>query len=274
MIDIFNYTDYRKYLADYYREQKAGNPKFSHRYFSLRVGYNSSGFFSDVLTGKKNLTGPVLLKLAKTLKLRKEDEEYFINLVNFNQAGTIDEKNRFYEKLIGASRVRVDVLQIDKFEYFSKWHHAAVRELLCFHPFRGDFRALGKKLVPHITPDQAKQSVRLLLELGMLKIDTEGRYLPAASMVGTGEGFLSLNVGNFQRAFMDLAREGLDRFPREARDFSTVTFSMSMAELAQAREAITALRRKLMAISDKCARPDVVFQFNSQLFPLSGSGDA
>lgn len=50
MPDIFNYTDYRKYLADLYRAMKAGDPKFSHRYFSMKVGYQSSGFFSEVLS--------------------------------------------------------------------------------------------------------------------------------------------------------------------------------------------------------------------------------
>jgi uncharacterized protein (TIGR02147 family) len=270
MPDIFTYTDYRKFLGDFYRERKAVDAKFSHRYFSRKIGYNSSGFFSEVLSGKKNLTGPVLLKLSRTLTLKRGEEEYFINLVNFNQARTIDERNRFYEKLMGASQVRVEVLQIEKFEYFGKWYHAAIRELLCFYPFRGDFRKLAKKLVPHITQEQARQSVRLLLDLGMVKIDAEGRYLPAASMLGTGEGFASMNVANFQRAFMDLAREGLDRFQREERDYSTLTLPMAEEDLARARQAIAQLRGLLMNISDKCRRPERVLQFNSQLFPLTG----
>jgi uncharacterized protein (TIGR02147 family) len=273
MLDVFTYTDYRKFLSEYYQAQKARDPKISHRYFSQRIGYNSSGFFSEVLSGKKNLTGPVLLKLARALKLKKGEEEYFINLVNFNQARTIDERNRCYEKLMGAAQVRVETLQIEKFEYFSKWHHAAIRELLSFYPFRGDFKRLARKLNPHITQEQAKQSVRLLLELGMLKIDAEGRYLPAASLIGTGEGFMSMHVANLQRAFMDLAREGLDRFAREERDFSTVTLPMAAEDLPRARQAIAQLRALLMAISDKCQRPETVFQFNSQLFPLTGPAD-
>ena len=273
MPDVFTYTDYRKFLSDHYHAMKAVDGKISHRYFSQRIGYNSSGFFSDVLSGKKNLTGPVLLKLAKALKLKKGEEEYFINLVNLNQAGTLDERNRFYEKLMGTSQVRVETLQPEKFEYFSKWHHAAIRELLSFYPFRGDFRKLARKLNPHITQEQAKQSVKLLLDLGMLKIDAEGRYLPAASMIGTGEGFMSLHVGNLQRAFMDLAREGLDRFAREERDFSTVTLPMAKEDLSRARQAIAQLRASLLAMSDKCRRPERVLQFNSQLFPLTGEDD-
>ena len=39
-----------------------------------------------MLAGKKNLSGAFMLKFAKALKLGKEEEEYFVNLVSFNQA--------------------------------------------------------------------------------------------------------------------------------------------------------------------------------------------
>ena len=82
-----------------------------------------------------------------------------------------------------------------------------------------------------------------------------------------------MNVANFQRAFMDLAREGLDRFQRDERDYSTLTLPMAEEDLARARQAIAQLRGLLMTISDKCRRPKRVLQFNSQLFPLTGQGD-
>src|SRR4051794_5482246 len=39
MPDLFAYTDYREFLKDYYEEQKAKDPKFSHRYFTMKVGF-------------------------------------------------------------------------------------------------------------------------------------------------------------------------------------------------------------------------------------------
>lgn len=269
MPDVFNYIDFRKYLADLYREMKAGDPKFSHRYFSMKVGYHSSGFFSEVLTGKKNLTGPVLLRLARALKLGKEEEEYFINLVHFNQARTIDEKNRYYQNLMGVARVKVEVLETGQFEYFSKWYYAAVREVLWVHAFRGDYRALARSLNPSITRAQARRAVKLLAGSGMIAEDASGRWLPTATMVSTGEGFTSLNVANFQRACIDLAREGLDRHARDERDYSTLTLPMNPEDMPRAKAAIARLRQMLMALSDKCRDPQGVYQFNFQLFPVS-----
>jgi hypothetical protein len=34
MPDLYAYTDYRKFLKDYYEEQKGKDAKFSHRYFT------------------------------------------------------------------------------------------------------------------------------------------------------------------------------------------------------------------------------------------------
>lgn len=269
MPEIFNYTDYRKFLADYYRDMKAKDPKFSHRYMSLKMGYGSTGFFADVIAGRKNLTGSHPLKLSRFLKLGKEDEEYFINLVLFNQAATLDEKNRYYEKLMGVTRIDVKILQADKFEYFSKWYYAAVRELLGFYPFAGDFEALALKLDPPIDPAQARQAIHLLLDTGMIRVDGDGCYRPTDSLVSTGEGFSSLNVANFQRAFLDLAREGLDRHPSEERDYSTLSLPLAKDDLPRARLAIAKLRSFLMALSEKSAKPQRVYQFNFQAFPLT-----
>jgi uncharacterized protein (TIGR02147 family) len=269
MRQIYDYTDYRKFLAERYLELKARDRKFSHRYISKQVGFGSAGFFADVLAGRRNLAGPPLLKLASLLDLGKEDEEYFINLVMYNQSGSIDEKNRYYEKLMGVSRVDVRVLQADKFEYFSTWYCPAIRELLSFYPYRGDYRALAKKLDPPITPEEAAKAIELLGKLDLIRREADGRYAVTETSVSTGEGFASLMVANFQRSFMDLARESLDRHATEERDFSTLSLPFAKEDLERARIAIARMRKYLLAMSDKCRKPERVYQFNFQAFPLT-----
>ena len=269
MPDIFQYTDYRRFLSDYHRERKARDPKFSHRFLALQAGLKSTGFFAELISGKKNLSGPTVLRLAKALKLKKEEEEYFINLVLFNQSKTVDEKNRHYEKLMGTARINGQVLQPEKFEYFRHWYYAAIRELLAVYPWKGDTKTLAGKLNPTITPSQAREAVEMLLETGLVAIDGDGRYRPTAVAVSTGEGFASLNVANFQRAYLDMAREGLDRHPREDRDYSTLTFPLRRDQLPMVRNAVARLRSYVMSLSDQTPQPDTVYQFNFQIFPLS-----
>src|SRR4051812_6311983 len=186
MPDLYGYNDYRKFLKDYYEEQKERDPKFSHRYFTMKVGFSSSGYFSDVLSGKKNLSGSFMLKFAKALKLAKEEEEYFLNLVSFNQSKTLEEKNRFYEKMMSSGKVKIDILEADKYEYFSKWHYAAVRELLHYFPCKDDYKALGQQLEPSLSGKDAKKAVDLLETLGLIKRGADMTWRPQAANISTG----------------------------------------------------------------------------------------
>ena len=41
MPNIFNYSDYRKFLADFYKDKKASTPSFSYQNFSRQAGFMS-----------------------------------------------------------------------------------------------------------------------------------------------------------------------------------------------------------------------------------------
>ncbi|MDB5047591.1 MAG: hypothetical protein JWO30_662 [Fibrobacteres bacterium] len=269
MPDLFAYIDYRKFLKDYYEEQKAKDAKFSHRYFTMKVGFSSSGYFSDVLSGKKNLSGAFMMKFAKALKLSKEEEEYFLNLVSFNQAKTLEEKNRYYEKMMTSGKVKVDVLEPDKYEYFSKWHYAAVREILHYTSVKDDYKSLAKSLDPPITAKDARKAVELLAGLGFIVKDAGGIWRPAAANVGTGGSFNGLNVANFHRNTLELAIRALDAFPPEQKGFSTLTLPLTGDKIRKAKLAIKNLRMYLLALAENGTKADRVYQFNFQLFPVT-----
>ena len=53
--NVFEYTDYRKFLKDYYEDNKGKKPYFSYRYLSKKAGINASAFFKYVIEGKRGL---------------------------------------------------------------------------------------------------------------------------------------------------------------------------------------------------------------------------
>ena len=71
-ISIYDYTDYRQFLADYYDEQKAGNSAFSYRYFARRAGFNSSGLYKDIVDGRTGITRSLILRFSAAMKLSKK----------------------------------------------------------------------------------------------------------------------------------------------------------------------------------------------------------
>jgi uncharacterized protein (TIGR02147 family) len=268
-MNLFNYTDFRSFLSDYYALRKKQDPRFSHRFFSMKAGIRSSGFFSDVLKGRRNLTTNLIMKFGEALKLKPVERDYFESLVRFSQAKTLAEKNRYYEKMLSFRNIKAEVLGKHQYEFYSKWYYSAVRELINFIRFRDDFAGLAKKLNPPVTPSQAKKAVRILEKLGLIRKGAEGVYHQTSAIITTGKEFRSLNVANFQKATMDLAGEAIERHPRENRDISTLTVTLSEKSFQTAREEIEALRKKILSMARAEQKPDRVYQVNFQLFPLS-----
>lgn len=267
--DITGYLDFKKFLRDSYNAMKIGNPKFSHRYFCKKAGYGSSSAFGDILAGRRTLSETAALKLARALDLNRESEEYLIHLVAFNQADSLEMKNLHYNKLLSKGRINPSPISTEKYEYFSKWYHAAIRELLYFTPFEGDYKELGRKLNPSIPATLARKSVLLLEKLGMIALDAKGRYRQTAQFISTDGLGDYLLVENFQAETMKLALESLDRHTIEERDMSTLTATLSAESLVKVKAAIKTLRQCVLALAEQDQQVDRVMQLNIQFFPLS-----
>lgn len=266
---VFDYTDYRLFLKDYYTWQKRKNPAFSYRFFALKARINSSGLLKNVIDGKRGLGRGLIVRCAEAMKLKKRESEYFECLVDFNEARTVEEKRIFFERLLSLRKPEVHQVQASQFEFYTKWYYSAIRELIGVQAFRGDYAALARALDPAIRPEQAEKAVRLLEELGLILRDPDGRYRQAQPLISTGPEVESLSVANYQIACLDLAREALDRHDAAVRDLSTLTLSLSREGFAAFKEEIVAFRKKLLALERRFHVPDRVYQLNMQFFPLT-----
>ena len=127
---IFHYSDYRLFLKDYLKALKDEDKKYSQRYIIMKIGESSAGWVSDVIAGRKNINETQMFKLCQILDLDPRSEIFFELLVKFSQAGTHEERTRIYDKLRTFQECPSEILDVDRFEYFNKWYHAAIRELL------------------------------------------------------------------------------------------------------------------------------------------------
>jgi len=102
MNSVFEYTDYRKFLADFYSFKKSANKSFSHRFVQEKIGFKSAGHFSQILSGRANISLIYIEKIVEFLKLNKKEASYFQNMVMFNQSKIHEEKRRYFEKINAA----------------------------------------------------------------------------------------------------------------------------------------------------------------------------
>ena len=273
-INIFDYTDYRKYLADFYLFQKQTNPAFSYRYFAQKAGISSSGFYKELIDGKRSLGRSLILKFSKAIKHTKKEAEFFENMVYFSEATTIEERSLYFKKMMASYESKVYRLLADQYEYFSKWYYIVIRELLCFTRFKDDYKALANLVSPTIREEQARKGIEVLEKLQLISRDKEGFYIQAEPLVTTGKihddkRLDLLNIINFQKSMLGMMLEAYDRYPVQKMDMSTLTLSVSQETFLAMKEEIASLRKKLLGMAEKDESPDRIYQLCYGLFPMT-----
>ena len=268
--EIFRFAEYRAYLRDYYLFLKQNNAAVSHRYLAGKIGFDA-GHFAKILAGKRNLTPAMVLKFSDFFKLNRKEKEYFEVLVLANHAKLPSQRTALLARLQPLRPKPAKTIAAGLDEYYRNWFHTALRELLGFYPFRGDWTSLAGMIQPELSEAQAKQGVELLTTLGFIKKDAQGLFRIADPHITSGYKSPSESVLRFIKATLELGKEALERFPKETRNLSTMTFSTSENHFLQIQEKIRLFRKELADEVDRVEKPERVYQLNIQLFPLSGS---
>ncbi|MEZ4367595.1 MAG: TIGR02147 family protein [Kofleriaceae bacterium] len=200
-VDVFAYLDFRAYLADVYSARKRASRGFSYRAFSRRAGLRSPNFLKLVIDGQRNLSGPTAQRFAKALGLGADETSYWLDLVGFGQAKSIGERTGFYQRLSASKRfLRIHTLDRAAAEYHRRWFMPAIRELAARADFVADPGWIAARLRPQIHPDEVARALEVLLELGLLVREPDGRvHQGDYQMVSTGPHAAGVYVASYQR---------------------------------------------------------------------------
>jgi len=267
MVDIFAYTDYRKYLSDAWNERKTADKRFSHRAIATRAGFSSSAFFGRILSGEANLTPSAGLRLAEIFRLNRPETRYFEHLVLFDQAKSHEERALFLDRIVAWRKGRVPELEAEQVEFCENWWVVAVRELLDLVDCDGDPKHLAKMLRPSITVAQAKRALEILERLHLAKKDERGFWRKTEAVISTGE-LAAAAIDTFRRDTLRLGIESIDRFTREERSISTLTVTLSPATFERLRDRFRHMRREILDMAREDRDADRVIQVNIQAFPV------
>lgn len=265
---VFEYLDYRRYLADYFFLRRMVEPKFSLRAFSAKAGLplSNSSFFSKVIAGKRNLTLDLQFKIAKAMKLGPSEIPYFGLLVRFNQSKDPESKNHLYSELAKYSRSKARIIAKDGYEYYSKWHHSVIRAFFGINHKEKNPSAIGRKIFPQVPTRDVEEAIRLLLELGLISKTANGYALREANIATEREN--KDFVGKVRiLEMLRLAQEVFSHVPARDREFSAMTVFISKAGYENLQEKIRAFREevKTMVAADK--DEDRIYSLCMQLFP-------
>ena len=268
MKNIFSYTNYREFLKDFYQDNKSDNPRFSHRHIAAKMGFDS-GYFTKIIQGKRNISKKMISKFAVFLNLKVKESRFFEALVFYNQAKSLSDKRQYLERLLSFGKIDASVLDKHQYELFDKWYYLAIREILAFYPFDGNYKELASRTEPPIRPKDAKKAISVLEKAGLVRKNAAGIFERVEPVWTTGTDVRSIALVNLHRSMADLGKEAFDRFERDKRSMSTLTLSISEQEYKAIEKEIEAVRQKILTMARSCEKPDRVYQCNFNVFPLS-----
>ena len=267
---VFEYLDYRRFLADWFSARRIADPKFSVRSFTRKAGLpiSNSSFFSKVIAGKRNLTLDLRFRLGKALKLPPSEAKYFDLLVQFNQSKDADGKQHFYSELARYRRSKARILDKEDYEYYADWRHSVVRAFFGLDQRENNPVAIGEKIFPKQESKAIEDSIRLLLRLGLITRTANGYALKDKHIAAAREN--KDFVGKVRiPALLDLAKDVFNHVPPSDREYGTLTMYISKQGYQGIQERLKAFREELKALVDADEGEDRIYTFNFQLFPNS-----
>jgi uncharacterized protein (TIGR02147 family) len=268
MKDLFEYLNYHSFLEDFVATKKSEKEWFSIRYFAEKIGVDQANLVR-VFQGKRHLSVAAVERMVAYLELDGRRADYLRCLVTFNKCKTDAKARACFDKLMALVAPEAKVLEPRQYEFYRKWYHTAVYNLMDCYDFRGDFDALANQLNPVITTTQARESMELLLQLGVLQKRADGRFVQTHSIISSGDAWRSFAVHTFQEATLKLALHSLENHPRQVRDFSTMSMSIAEKDLEVIRELTREYRKSVLKVVQDSNPADSVYHLNIQLFPMS-----
>ncbi|MEO6094629.1 MAG: TIGR02147 family protein [Fibrobacteria bacterium] len=268
--NVLQYSNYRTFLQDHYEFKKAQQAVFSHRYFARKAGLSSPNYLKLVMDGQRNLTKKTLLKFITALGLEGMRAEFFENLVFFNQATSLSERNIYYANILRV-RAKSGLRKLDEaqFQLFSDWRYVVVRELAAAKGFRPEAKWIAKKLGRVISEKEAEESLKLLSILGLLKRTANG-LMQTDINITTSDEVRSLLVKNYHHQMIRMGATALDNLPAAQRDISSITIPIHAKDFPKIKEQIQLMRKELLNMGAEQGAGEDVIQVNIQLFPLTG----
>lgn len=271
---VYDFLDYRQYLRSWYEAEKARLPAFSYRYFARKAGFSSPNFLKLVIEGERNLSPESVERFVEVLKLSDEEAAFFRDLVAWNQARNLAEKNLLFERVIASRRFQeYRKLDASRLEYLRHWYYPAIRELAAHPEFRPDPDWIRSRLWSPPSRAEIERALAILEELGLLVRDGSGRLHRGEKTLSTGPQVrheeLKVTAKAYLRGMLEQASKALDEVPAALRDIGAVTVAVRPETVEELKERIQRFRREVLERCDQDEAASEVYQLNLQLFPLT-----
>jgi uncharacterized protein (TIGR02147 family) len=267
--NIFAFQDFRKYLKAYFDYRKHLDESFSLRILQKEMGINSHSHYFDIMYGR-SLTSKFMPLYIAWFGFNAKEQEYFIALVDYDQSTREVEKMQAYKKMITLSpKLKSLQLGADYLRFFQDWYNPVLLTLLALYPQEDNPEFLCRLFKPNITLEQVQSALHLLVELGIIKWDSEkkeweilNRYLQCEDRAK------QMALKPYHRKMQQLGIYHYDENYQEQK-FACLTLATTYKTAEKVQELIDKCRAEIMETVKKDEGQEFLLQVNMQTFPIA-----
>jgi len=270
--ELFNYfpmqiessLNYREFLKNQFDVKRAKNPSYSLRSFARTLDMSPS-HLSRVLSGKKQISLHMGVKVSEKLKLKKRENQFFLNLIQLELSNDPEQKIKLLKKL-EKNNFSYEYLDLEKFNIISEWYHFAILSLAKTHGFSPDPNWIAKRLGIQI--NQAKRALERLINLNLL-IEKDGSYIPLKNgNISTTDDIASQAIKENHRQNIEKSLKALIEVDISKREFINQGICIRESDLPKIKKIIRSEIDKINRDIES-ENGEEVYQLNLQFFPVS-----
>lgn len=266
-----HFLDYKNYLQSLFLKIKSTKKSYTLNQFGTELGFSSMNTINQILKGRRPLSTKAAKVVIQKLSLKGPQRRYFEALVEYNNAISSPVREKHFRRLMDV-KSQVLPTQYDNhvLEFFSRWYHVIIRDMVDLYDFDEDPTWIAKRIYPNIRPEQARESFELLKKLGFIRYcKDEKRYIKDKQVFSTGPEVKRIGTANFHQVMIDLGKEAVTRVKKESRDISAVTLSIPKSKIMLLKSMIHDFQQQLLNVDEETGNEEVIFQVNIQAFPVT-----
>lgn len=263
--NILSYLDYREFLNSYI-EYLRERGDFSNRDFAKKIGIKGHSFIKSVIDRKKDLSLDLARRVVEALALSAEERDFFLLLLEFDQAKDSLSKEEAYEKILkhfNSQKIRQTIqaeYQVGSscvanliFEAIeTKWGQKSIKEMA------SDLQT---------TEEEVNTAIQALEGVGWIKKEGAFWKKQEAALESPLET-QSLALRKLYREILERSKRALDELEPGDRRFGSLTLALDKdsAELAYSKLMETLKEIHSLHLSSK--KSESVYQIGIQVFPM------
>lgn len=268
-MEIFEYSNYRKLLADLVERPERGGGRGAQTRLANHLNCQQA-FVSRIISDKAELSADQAILTAGFFQLSALEREYWLNLVFENRAGVQALKKYYQEKLKAIREEKKSlsksiqtgarISEVEKTHYYTDWYYQAIH-MMCGLKGSHTIKNLSSRL--GISETVTARVVDHLVQAGLV-LQKDGQY-----RIGEGHIHLAAEDPLVWRQHSNWRLQTIQRFSRPAPNdlhyTSIVTCSRKDVEKIKAimAKAVTEIREVVRQSED-----EVVFHYSLDAYEI------